>query len=1263
MRKIDKRANMVDIQIIKKTIELLDEFSPLYYEESVSQTKNYLEYVRLAQRANKADEKTLIQPKIFPAFLEDVLGFSKIDYIPEQRNKHKQAPDFTPIDTALHPFIFETKGSNATIKDLEKEFEDKSKYYLLADPHAKYVIITNMQVLLVFSKDTSSKLEDYSFSFTTLYQSFKTEGIFNMKDSNVRKFLTFVDKFKKKDLTIEKKIESIANAEPYPPLFGSVAEERESLKLTNSIRLIVDILKDDIKNNRGKEYLLKRLENDTLRKEQIAREIYSLCQTIDSGFKVPESNNVKSEDLEKQLVSADTIIKNSIEVYFCRIAYFTMTRLLLIRVWEDARFIEHGYVTLFNGGFKKWYNAHNKKIAKVLEQAFNIAKDKYEWLFTDQNNYAWYVPTNSVLVDVLYELAKYNLSIVNRDVLGTVYEEYLDIQDKKNKGQYYTPHQIVGFIWDRVGYTSKKWGDETAFFNFEMGGKRVPKLIFDPATGSGSFLVEAIYRLRNYFQFLQDKHNLEDAKNAVIKGIHGCEISAFSYYLTEVNILIQLTPIIKKLIELNEMERDVGGKFTLHVIHQDSLSLHNKNQEFICKEVTEDYIEDKDHDILKLEGEKLRIFQFIKENRNFDYAVANPPYIGEDSHKELFRSTLEKYPYWSKYYQGKMDYLYFFIILALQKLKDGGKLGFITTSYWLTADGASKLREYILNNAKIIEIVDFNEIKLFEHAKGQHNIVFILQKSTQPKGNEKAEQKIKVVQIKKEPIGKNVSEKLSNLIKHVKDHIDEKYYVDEYIDVYYSAVKQGELSEKAWYILHSEKTRIILDKVKQHGTPLIKICDVNQGLISGCHKVSNEGIKLLNQDTINTYGIKIGDGIFILTKDEVNSLNLSNNEKTIIRPFFKNSDILRYYVNASCPEEYVVYTTKDTNIDDYPNIRNHLKVFEPILRKRMDTYSENYPWFKLHREREKDIFEDLKIVCPYRSPINTFGYTDKPFYGSTDMYFITQKKNRENELETGENETPASHNLLYILGILNSSLFRIWCHYQTKPKGNTRELFYTPLTEMPIRLIDFKNQKEKGQYDNLIEEVKKVLTKKEELSNYCKYFDSPIMQIEKDIDLPEVAVEKVIENLDHDEIRNLWTSSMVKPIQTTEDFVLKKVGDIAYNLEKENTGYEYTLILTGNANKNTIKIDGEKEALKYLKQILEKNFIGCSWKDIEKNLLLPNNIEILTNQIQIIISNIKKLINEISIAQDAIDDIVYELYSVKKQDVQEILNEINQVSL
>lgn len=154
---------------------------------------------------------------------------------------------------------------------------------------------------------------------------------------------------------------------------------------------------------------------------------------------------------------------------------------------------------------------------------------------------------------------------------------------------------------------------------------------------------------------------------------------------------------------------------------------------------------------------------------SFSYCCANPPYIGEKGNKELFRGTLQRFHSLKDFYQGKMDYLYFFIILGLSKLHNpdekviylptrlpqphvrtaqGGNLGFITTAYWPTADGASKLRKYILENAKIKEMIFFEDVKIFEYAKGQHNMVFILEKyAGKEREKERAENKIKIVRV------------------------------------------------------------------------------------------------------------------------------------------------------------------------------------------------------------------------------------------------------------------------------------------------------------------------------------------------------------------------------------------------------------------------------------------------------------------------------------------------------------------------------------
>ena len=1253
---------MKDISLIKRTIEILDEFEALYRSESGQPTINYQEYVENAKRAKKADEKILVQPKLFPEFLEEILGFSKVDYVPEKHNKNNMAPDFTPLNLDLHPFIFETKGNDSGTKEFKKEFDKKSKLYIKADKRIQYVVITNMRELVVYNRDENLE-EDYSFSFLRLYVCFRNNSL-DPKDKNVLSFLRFVKKFHKKELDESEKIEAISNAPPYPSFFGEERgsgalriRERETLRLTESIRDIVNLLEEDAKNIRGKRYLLRALQNDSDRKEQVAREIFSICESIDSKYPIPEDEKIDKNSLDVLLSSTDRVVKKAIAIYFYRVAYFTMSRLLLIRVWEDANFIEKKDMCLYNGGFDKWFRAFDKKIERVLEYAYNVGKKKYEWLFTEQNNYSWYIPTESTLVDVLYELAKNNLSLVNRDVLGTVYEEYLDKQDKKNKGQYYTPHSIVSLIWDRVGYTSKGYGDDTAFFEYK-DNKKIPKLIFDPATGSGSFLVEAIERLRTY-AFLEKRKTpllyiLQKTKKVVLNAIYGSEISAFSYYITEINLLIQVTPIIQKIIELKEEEKEFSGKFTLKILHIDSLSLHDPPSSITPQEDSEKYIiPDKDHDILKLEGEKLKIFREIKEKIRFDYVVANPPYIGEDDHKELFRNTLKRYPYWGQYYQGKMDYLYFFVFLGIQKLKENGKLGFITTSYWLTADGASKLRKYVLDRAKIVEIIDFGEIKLFEHAKGQHNILFVLEKC--PDDSKRRGNKIKVLKVKKQFGGSSVREKLNKLTGHIKKHIDKNDYSDEYIEVFYSAVKQGELGEGAWYLFYREKEKEILDKIERVGKELIKFCDVNQGIVPNPLKVDEKVLKTLPSKEIEENDIHVGKGVFVLSKEEIKSLALSSQEKEVVKPYFKNSDIKRYYV-PSDTKEVLIYTTKETDINKYPKIKSHLTVFQKKLSSRRECEKGVIPWYSLHWPREPDIFESEKIVCPYRSLWNMFAYTKEPFYGGTDMYFITPKKHENNTLF--EDETDLSrHDLRYILGILNSSLFRIWVHHKTKPKGKIRELFYTPLTKMPIRPIDFENPKEKEMYEEINENVQKIIDTKKDLSLYEGYFRESVLDIETPEELPEIVKERVISALPENEKRTIWTSPSICPSEVEEDFILKEISGIYSNLSTDEDGFEFMLLLKGKA-KQEIKISGEKDMLLLLKDIFEKAYIGKSWRDIEENLLLPKNIEAFNKKYTSILEDVRRRIEKITECQERIDVLVCELYAVDEKEVEEVIKNL-----
>ncbi len=890
---------------------------------------------------------------------------------------------------------------------------------------------------------------------------------------------------------------------------------------------------------------------------------------------------------------------------------------------------------------KRPFETYNQRILDVLKQAFQFAKEKYEWLYTDQTNYSWFLPDDDILADVLYELAKYDLSVLNRDVLGAVYEDYLDTHDKKNIGQYYTPFPIVNLIWNRIGYRTSK-----DFYRIEIEKKK-PKKVFDPATGSGGFLVEAARRIRSESHTRKTVKDMLDMKNAIVNGLYGSEISVFSYYITEVSLLIQLTPVIQRIITLEPRRREAEGKFTLSVVRQDSLNLHNPPARIDNAEKPEaDEHTRYGLELLKPTGEKLRVYESIKDSSDFDYAVANPPYIGEDGHKELFRRTLALFPYWKEFFQGKMDYLYFFIILAIQKLRPGGRLGFITTSYWLTADGASKLRKYILSTTRIVEIISFQEMKLFEHAKGQHNTIFILEREDDPL--KKVDNRPKLVEIRKQFEGSTVTKKIQTICDHIEKHVDQTRYSDDYIDVYASAITQSELAESPWYLFHKKDDESLLKDIEKSGVRLDSLADVHQGVVPGALSVDQTVLDALSQQTIAEHGIVPGMGVFVLTKRELEALSIPKEELSIIRPYYKNSNVHRYVVDRD-GEGYLIYTNKQTKIKNFPTVLRHLEIFKPRLEMKRETKEGKLPWWSLHWPREEYIFEGKKIVCPYRAKVNTFAYDDGSFYGSTDLYFITERKDNVKLLDS-------SHvDLRYILGILNSNVIRLWTQYKTKPKGEIRELFHTALQGFPIRPIRFEKKGEAERHDKIVKYVQEVIDLKLGLSKHNSLSRPRLFEVAEDGTLPEFDEESVLQLLPTEEIRTIRTSEEFSIGPVPPNFQLRKVRDIESSALM-NSQFKHQIVLESKDGQLLI-IEGEKELLRLLSRLLDR-MTGKSWDEIE-NLRIPVSVVAMKRMIGVSRAEILVTWEKIRKLQSLIDDEVDGLYGLSREIVDQAVSKFS----
>lgn len=1021
-------------RLLNVIVGILD--SPDYRHYSGQAADNYESYFR---GRGFGDEDQLISPLLLRNFIETVLGFAVGETIGAQERGCNTRPDYVPLDLVTHPFVFDAKASD--VLDLSAHYPDKSRYF--AAHNVEYLILANMRDLSVFQRGSAVPMGEYSFSFYRLYGlSTQPRGLFD--DEDLASLCRFVERFSYRELNTEQKLDRIRAAKINPQ------EEPDTHLLVRRLHAIVEMLRED---SREQSSLLQHVgESDPERARTIAQELELIAGEVDPARKWEEPDERRVAAI---LADPRDVYAKALDIYRYRVAYFAMTRLLIARMWEDIGFIDQ---SLLDGGLARWYEAVNGRVAEILDHAFSAAATRYEWLFSVQNNYSWYRPSEAAVVGALYELSNFNLGLLNCDVLGEVYEEYIDTVDRKRKGQYYTPREIIRFIWDRVGYTN-----EHAFFDC-IDGKRLPKRVFDPATGSGGFLAEAARRLRD-----QSGVNLDcfqdamDVRVAMLSGLFGSELSVFPYYITEVNLLVQLTPVIKKLVELRTGLK--GEHLPLAVLRVDALSLYRSDDSHISRQAgVDEYLPDSRFDTLPLDGRKRAIHKRVKHDyaEEFSYCCSNPPYLKEKGNRDLFRGTLRRYPYWDQFHEARMDYFYWFIILGLSKLREGGMLGFITTAYWPEADGASRLREYVLANSLIREVVYLGDLRPFEHAPGQHNMIFILEKHSGDDARQlRTGNRIKVAEVtaSEDAIpGESKHERLQFITDHISQCMGEDQHEDQFVSVYWSIPRQGELTSGRWNLQRDTRKADVIDRAELVGVPLSSLCEITEGVKTGANKVTRGMLR----DTPGA-DLVLGDGIFLLDRDELNRADISDSLSCVRRCFI--GEEIQPFAVMPTSERFLLYADGKFNPRSFPSVYNHLAKHRRVLDNRVDVRDGLLDWYRIPRPREPRFFDQGKLVTSYRNERNTFAYCEPGLYGPSGIYFIIPRKGVRESLE-------------YLLAVLNSSVLDTWMEQKGKRKGRIREYTTTTLGPMPIRRIDFGDAREIKLHDEVVMKTRSLIEKK-----------------------------------------------------------------------------------------------------------------------------------------------------------------------------------------
>jgi adenine-specific DNA-methyltransferase len=182
-----------------------------------------------------------------------------------------------------------------------------------------------------------------------------------------------------------------------------------------------------------------------------------------------------------------------------------------------------------------------------------------------------------------------------------------------------------------------------------------------------------------------------------------------------------------------------------------------------------------------------------------------------------------------------------------------------------------------------------------------------------------------------------------------------------------------------------------LDKVAAEGQPLDKVANINQGVVSGCDYVSrrNELRLPANTDAIH------GDGIFVLDldnpRDERVVAGFAGNERRLLRRFYKNSDISRFWCSAKTSKRHLYIGRGIDDLGEFPRVREHLKRFKTLLSERREVGNGVIKFYQLQWPRSEEIFTGPKFIVPYRSEENAFAYNDTEWFCRSDCYVITQK--------------------------------------------------------------------------------------------------------------------------------------------------------------------------------------------------------------------------------------------------------------------------------
>ena len=101
------------------------------------------------------------------------------------------------------------------------------------------------------------------------------------------------------------------------------------------------------------------------------------------------------------------------------------------------------------------------------------------------------------------------------------------------------------------------------------------------------------------------------------------------------------------------------------------------------------------------------------ERGGFDIIIGNPPYVRQETLGAAFKEFAKQH---FESYAGTADLYTYFIEQAHKLLKPGGWFGMIVSNKWMRSNYGRALRKFLKRESRLVEIIDFGELPVFQDA-------------------------------------------------------------------------------------------------------------------------------------------------------------------------------------------------------------------------------------------------------------------------------------------------------------------------------------------------------------------------------------------------------------------------------------------------------------------------------------------------------------------------------------------------------------------